>query len=55
MDREGLLEYIKSQSADWETYTAERYLLLPLPSNALLQIPGLFKIPDSDHLTGKDE
>ncbi len=36
MDREGLLEYIKSQSADWETYSAERYLLLPLA----FQCPG---------------
>ena len=45
MDREGLLEYIKSQSADWETYSAERYLLLPLPSNALASNPGLIQNP----------
>lgn len=45
MDREGLLEYIKSQSADWESYSAERYLLLPLPSNALASNPGLVQNP----------
>ncbi len=45
MNREGMLEYIKSQSADWETFTAERYLLLPLPSNALASNPGLVQNP----------
>jgi len=45
MDQEGLLDYIKSQSADWETYTAERYLLLPLPSNAIASNPGLLQNP----------
>lgn len=45
MNRDGLLNYIKSQSADWETYTAERYLLLPLPSNAIASNPGLVQNP----------
>lgn len=41
LDREGMLEHIKSLSEDWEQYTAERYLLLPLPSGALAANPAL--------------
>ena len=45
MNYEGMINYIKSQSADWETVTAERYLLLPIPSNALASNPGLTQNP----------
>lgn len=45
MDYDTLIEYIKSQSADWESVTAERYLLLPLPSSAIASNPGLFQNP----------
>ena len=45
MDYDGMIEYIKSQSADWEMYGAERYLLLPIPSNALASNPGLVQNP----------
>lgn len=43
MDYEGMLDYIKSVSEDWETFTAERYLLLPIPANALASNPGLYQ------------
>ena len=46
MDREGMLEYIKTQSADWETFGAERYLILPIPSSAIASNPGLTQNPD---------
>jgi hypothetical protein len=45
MDYDHMIEYIKSKSADWETYTAERYLLLPIPANALASNPGLVQNP----------
>jgi hypothetical protein len=45
MDYNNLIEYIKSQSADWEEVGAERYLLLPLPSSALASNPGLAQNP----------
>ncbi len=45
MDYDGMIDYIKSQSADWETVTAERYLLLPIPANALASNPGLTQNP----------
>jgi hypothetical protein len=45
MDYEGMLDYIKSVSEDWETFTAERYLLLPIPANALASNPGLYQNP----------
>jgi starch-binding outer membrane protein, SusD/RagB family len=45
MDYEGMLDYIKSVSEDWETFTAERYLLLPIPANALASNPGLNQNP----------
>ena len=45
MDQEGMIEYIKSQSADWESLTAERYLLLPIPSSAVASNPGLTQNP----------
>ena len=45
MDREGMLEYIKTQSADWETVGAERYLILPLPSRAIASNPSLTQNP----------
>lgn len=46
MNYDNLIEYIKSQSADWETVTAERYLLLPLPESALASNPALTQNPD---------
>jgi len=45
MDYNNLIEYIKSQSADWEVGGAERYLLLPLPSSAIASNPGLEQNP----------
>jgi len=45
MSKDNLIEYIKTQSADWESYTAERYLLLPLPSNATASNPLLTQNP----------
>lgn len=45
MDYDNMIQYIKSQSADWETVTAERYLLLPLPSSAVASNPGLTQNP----------
>ncbi|MBN1950178.1 MAG: RagB/SusD family nutrient uptake outer membrane protein [Bacteroidales bacterium] len=45
LDPEGMLEHIKAQSSDWETYGAERYLLLPLPTGALAANPGLEQNP----------
>ncbi len=45
MDYNNLIEYIKSQSADWEAVSAERYLLLPLPSSAIASNPGLTQNP----------
>jgi len=42
----GMIDHIKLQSSDWETYSAERYLLLPLPANALAANPGLTQNPD---------
>lgn len=45
MDYDGMLEYIKSVSEDWETFTAERYLLLPIPANAVASNPGLKQNP----------
>ncbi len=37
----GMIDHIKSESSDWELYTAERYLLLPIPASALAANPGL--------------
>jgi hypothetical protein len=45
MDYNNLLEYIKSQSSDWEEVGPERYLLLPLPSSAIASNPGLIQNP----------
>jgi hypothetical protein len=45
LDYDRMIAYIKSQSDDWETVTAERYLLLPLPSIALAANPGLTQNP----------
>ena len=45
LDYDGLIEYIKSESADWEATGAERYLLLPLPSSAIASNPGLNQNP----------
>jgi starch-binding outer membrane protein, SusD/RagB family len=45
MDYDNMIAYIKSKSADWELYSAERYLLLPIPSNALASNPGLVQNP----------
>lgn len=45
LDYDGMLEHIKAQSSDWETYTAERYLLLPLPTGALAANPALEQNP----------
>ena len=45
MEYNNLIEYIKSQSADWEVGGADRYLLLPLPSSAIASNPGLIQNP----------
>ncbi len=45
LNYDGMIEYIKSQSSDWELFSAERYLLLPLPTNALAANPGLTQNP----------
>jgi hypothetical protein len=45
MDKEGLIEYIKTQSADWQAVGAERYLILPFPSRALASNPALEQNP----------
>ncbi len=45
MDYDQMIAYIKTQSADWEAVTAERYLLLPLPSSAIASNPGLTQNP----------
>ena len=41
MNVDRLLAYIKTVSSDWESKTAERYLLLPIPNSALLANPAL--------------
>jgi len=45
MDYSGMIEYIKSKSTDWETVTAERYLLLPIPARATASNPGMTQNP----------
>ncbi len=45
MDYDNMIAYIKSVSGDWETVTAERYLLLPIPANAVAANPGLTQNP----------
>lgn len=45
MDRNRLLDYIKSVSKDWQTKGAERYLYLPIPNSALFSNPALLDNP----------
>jgi hypothetical protein len=45
MDYDNMIAYIKSKSADYEVFTAERYLLLPIPANAVASNPGLRQNP----------
>jgi len=45
MDYSNMISYIKSKSADWETFSAERYLLLPIPANAVAANPELTQNP----------
>jgi hypothetical protein len=45
MDRDNMIAYIRSKSADWQAVTAERYLLLPLPASALASNPALEQNP----------
>lgn len=45
MDYDGMLDYIKSVSEDWEIFTAERYLLLPIPADAIASNSGLSQNP----------
>jgi starch-binding outer membrane protein, SusD/RagB family len=45
MDRENMIAYIRTKSADWQAVTAERYLLLPLPASALASNPALEQNP----------
>jgi len=46
MDYENMIAYIKSKSTDWQIFTAERYLLLPIPANAVASNPELNQNPD---------
>lgn len=45
MDYDNMIAYIKSISGDWEAYSAERYLLLPIPASAVAANPGLTQNP----------
>jgi hypothetical protein len=45
MDYDNMIGYIKSKSTDWEVFTAERYLLLPIPANAVASNPGMTQNP----------
>jgi tetratricopeptide (TPR) repeat protein len=45
MDYDNMINYIKSKSTDWQIFTAERYLLLPIPANAVASNPGLDQNP----------
>lgn len=45
MDYDGLMDYIETTSADDEIYGAERYLLLPIPANAVASNPLLGQNP----------
>ena len=45
MDYDNMISYIKSKSTDWQTFTAERYLLLPIPANAVAANPELNQNP----------
>ena len=45
MDYSNMINYIKSKSTDWNIFTAERYLLLPIPANAVASNPGLTQNP----------
>ena len=45
MDRDNMIAYIRSKSADCQAVTAERYLLLPLPASALASNPALEQNP----------
>ena len=45
MQYDRLLDHIKSESSDWQTKGAERYLLLPIPAGALSANPLLTQNP----------
>lgn len=45
MDYDNMITYIKSKSTDWQIFTAERYLLLPIPANAVASNPELNQNP----------
>jgi hypothetical protein len=45
MDYDNMIAYIKSKSTDWQIFTPERYLLLPIPANAVASNPELYQNP----------
>jgi starch-binding outer membrane protein, SusD/RagB family len=45
MNYQGMIDYIKTKSTDWQQFGAERYLLLPIPANAVAANPGMIQNP----------